>query len=235
MKILFIGNSHTFFNDMPEMLHLFGQARGIDIDSVQNTAGGRGLDWQAAQFDVRYNVLFGRYDYIVLQHIAHPFPGRENLLEGAGLLMPFLERSGAKLVAYLPWSEKALPERQAEITEAHRALIAQYPEMLLAPVGLVWDDLRHSHPEIELYFRDGEHASPLGSYLIAATIFRLLTGQRTEGLPFTLEMGRPTFAGLTFLSATKWQQDFGGPTAYALDPVACLRITQAVDRLTPGN
>ena len=34
--------------------------------------------------------------------------------------------------------------------------------------------------EIELYWKDGEHASPYGSYLIAATFAALLCG--TEGL-----------------------------------------------------
>lgn len=233
MKVLFVGNSHTFFNDMPEMLRLFGKARNIDIEVVQNTAGGRGLDWQSNQFDVRFNILFGNYDYIVLQHIAHPFPGKDNLLDSAALIMPYLQQTDSKAVNYHPWSEKALPEKQAEINEAHEALLAQYPDMLNAPVGLVWDDLRHSHPEIELYWHDGEHASPLGSYLIAATFFRLLTGQRTEGLPFLLEMGKPTFAGLKL--DAKLVQDFNCATAYDLDPVACTTIARAVDRLTPGN
>ncbi len=39
MKVLFVGNSHTFFNDMPYMLRLLGATRGIDIDVVQNTSG----------------------------------------------------------------------------------------------------------------------------------------------------------------------------------------------------
>ena len=233
MKVLFIGNSHTFFNDMPEMLRLFGKARNIDIEVVQNTAGGRGLEWQANQFDVRFNILFGNYDYIVLQHIAHPFPGKEHLLEGAALLMPYLAKTDSKVVNYHTWSEKALPEKQAEINEAHSALLEQYPDMLSAPVGLIWDELRHSHPEIELYYHDGEHAAPLGSYLIAATFFRLLTGERAESLPFLLEMGKPTFAGLKLEKTL--EQDFNGPTAYDLDPVACTVIARTVDKRTPGR
>ena len=29
VKVLFVGNSHTFFNDMPHMVKLLGAAQGI--------------------------------------------------------------------------------------------------------------------------------------------------------------------------------------------------------------
>lgn len=238
MKILFIGNSHTFFNDMPEMVRLFGKARGVDIDVVQNTSGGRGMDWQSNQFDVRFNVLFGGYDYIVVQHIAHPFPGRDHLLDAAAKLMPYLAKSGAKIINFLPWSEKKLPEGQAVINEAHDALHARYPDLIKAPVGYIWDELRHSHPEIELYWHDSEHASPLGSWLIAATFFRVVTGERAEALPCTLDMGNPTFQGVTMKIEGRdifITQDFDAPAAYDLDPVACAVIARAVDKHTPGK
>ena len=175
VKVLFVGNSHTFFNDMPYMLRLLGAERGIDIDVVQNTSGGKGLDWQANQLDVRFNVLYGGYDFIVLQHIAHPFPGQDNLIESAAKLMPYVQHSDSKPLLYLPWSEKNNPDGQAVIVQAHEALLARYPGMQWAPVGLVWDKVRHGHPEIELYYHDGEHASPVGSYLIACTLLRTMT------------------------------------------------------------
>ena len=226
MRVLFIGNSHTFFNDMPQMLRLLGKERGHEIEVVQNTSGGRGLDWQSNQFDVRFNVLFGGWDVIVMQHIAHPFPGRENLLEAAAKLMPYVLRSGAKALFYHPWSEKTNPEGQAVINEAHDALKAAYPGSALAPVGLVWDKLRG---ELDLYYKDGEHAGPLGSYLIACTFLRALTGECVTGLPTTLEMGAPTFAGLTFEKTLS--QDFDCPTAYELDAAACRRVQETVDAM----
>ena len=61
------------------------------------------------------------------------------------------------------------------MTEAARALAAQ-EHALLAPVGEIWEQIRQTHPEIELFWHDGEHASPYGSYLEAATLCGVLTG-----------------------------------------------------------
>ena len=100
--------------------------------------------------------------------------------------------------------------------------------MQWAPVGLVWDKVRHGHPEIELYYHDGEHASPVGSYLIACTLLRTMTGASVLGLPSRLDMGRPTFAGLTLA------QDFNCSTVYELDEAACKVIQEAVEAIVKG-
>lgn len=231
MKILFIGNSHTFFNDMPKMLSLMAQSRGLDFDTVQNTSGGKGLDWHAGQPDVRFNILYGGYDVIVLQHMAHPFPGEQSLLDGAGQLMAYIACTPARVVSYMPWSARDNPQGQAEMIAAHEALAARYPGLALAPAGRVWDYIRHSHREIELYYHDGHHASPIGSWLVAATLLRTLTGESAQGLPTHLDMGRPTFQGLTL--TPRLAQDFACPTSYTLDAAACGAIARAVDRLVP--
>jgi len=135
MKVLFIGNSHTFVNDMPELLRQLAASRQIEIDAVQNTSGGRGLGWHTHEFDVRYNILFGRYDYVVLQHTAHPFPGEQNLFEEADKILKMVALSKSTPVAYQCWSEKNNPTGNPVICEAYEKL-AHEQDMLLAPVGM---------------------------------------------------------------------------------------------------
>lgn len=226
MRVLFIGNSHTYFHDMPHMLRLLAGSRGLAIDPVQNTSGYKGLEWHADQPDVRFNILYGGYDRIVLQHRAHPFPGAESLLLGAGRLMPYIERSGAAPVAYMTWTERDNPQGQPAMADAYRALAARYG-MALCPVGLVWQRVRAERPDLELYHTDGKHAGPLGAYLAAATFCRLLTGRPAQGLPNRLDMGRPTFLGLDLSDGLK--QDFACPTVYDLDAQACAAICRVVD------
>jgi|GEM_PF-1684821 len=227
MRILFIGNSHTFFHDMPHMLRLMAASRGVEVWPVQNTSGFKGLEWHATQPDVRFNILFGGYDVIVLQHRAHPFPGVESLLAGAAQLMPYVERSGARAVAYMTWSELDNPQGQAAMCDAYEALCAEYPGMQLCPVGRVWQAVRREAPELPLYHTDGKHAGPLGAYLAAACFFRLITGQKAAGLPHHLDMGKPAFLGLDLSDGLK--QDFSCPTVYDLDIDACIRICRTVD------
>lgn len=221
MKVLFIGNSHTFFNDMPEMLRQLAAAKGIEIEAVQNTSGGMGLEWQARQFDVRYNILFGQYDYIVLQHVAHPFPGEVSLREGAEAVLKFVRLTSAQPVGYMTWSEEKYPEKQQEQTEAWLKLIGEQG-LIAAPVGPVWHKLRHHPANLPLFFRDGEHAAPLGSYLIACVFFAVLTGLPLEDLPCAIHYSAPSF------DASSLDDFLVGAKEHRFDPQHCRLIWQTI-------
>ena len=43
MKVLFIGNSHTYFNDMPYIFKLICQENNIDVDVTMLAHGYKGL------------------------------------------------------------------------------------------------------------------------------------------------------------------------------------------------
>lgn len=104
MKVLFLGNSHTFVHYVPARVTHFCQSHGTDLETTMLTHPGMGLDWHLNQSQTYYNLRCGKYDVVVLQHNAHPFPGRESLLKAGkavadlappgyqGLLIHDLER-----------------------------------------------------------------------------------------------------------------------------------------------
>ena len=61
MKVLFIGNSHTFFNDMPALFARFAEmTTGEKTEAVMLAYGGRDYKWHRKEyFSVRYNLLYG--------------------------------------------------------------------------------------------------------------------------------------------------------------------------------
>ena len=70
MRVLFIGNSHTFFNDMPELFARFCETDGAKPDVTMLAYPGRYLDWhmdeyfasaESANF-VSHSVAQGRED-----------------------------------------------------------------------------------------------------------------------------------------------------------------------------
>ncbi|MBQ2667702.1 MAG: hypothetical protein IJF56_03625 [Clostridia bacterium] len=174
MKVLFIGNSHTFVHYVPARVSHFCAAQGKPIDAVMLTHPGMGLDWHLRQSQTYYNLLCGNYDAVVLQHNAHPFPGRESLL-AAGEAMAAITPENTKIYLYMTWSEKKNPEGQAAMTEAYEAL-AEKIGAEICPVGRIWWPAAAQHPDEDLYFADGEHTSVLGASLSAAVIGRTLLG-----------------------------------------------------------
>ena len=92
MKTLFIGNSHTYYNDMPEMFRDICKKNGIDMHVTMLTKGGMGLDYHADNEQTRFNILYGEYDYIILQHVAHPMGELSVMDEAMGKIMEWIRQ-----------------------------------------------------------------------------------------------------------------------------------------------
>ena len=82
MKVLFIGNSHTFVHYVPARFQQFCANNGVIAEAAMLTHPGVGLHWHACQSGTYFNLLYGNFDAVVMQHNAHPFPGKESVLEG---------------------------------------------------------------------------------------------------------------------------------------------------------
>ena len=175
MKVLFVGNSHTYFNDMPRLFaEMCGRLTGTEAEVTMLAYSGRSLAWHMEEYlSLRFALLYGSFDYCVIQQQAHPFPGEESTEAGLRALLPLCERGGARPVLFMTWAEKVKPENAAVMRRCYRRLAAEYGT-LLAPVGELFERFRGT--EVELYWKDGEHASPYGSYLTAATLAGLLCG-----------------------------------------------------------
>ena len=177
MKVLFVGNSHTFFNDMPELFARFvDETTGSKPEVTMLAYGGRDYAWHRKEyFALRFNLMYGGYDYCVLQQAAHPYPPIESTLEVGAEIIGLCHRCGVKPVVYMTWAEKRFPENQQKMTDTCEKLAADN-NALLAPVGRVWQKVLHEHGDVDLFFTDGEHAGPYGDFLIAATLCKALTG-----------------------------------------------------------
>ncbi|MBO6297302.1 MAG: hypothetical protein J6N53_00530 [Lachnospiraceae bacterium] len=173
MRTLFIGNSHTYFNDMPKLFRDICAENGIDMQVTMLTKGGMGLDYHADNEQTRFNILFGNYDYIILQHVAHPM-GEFSVMEKAtDQIMEWIRQTNAKACLFMTWTKDGDESGQPEMSACYRQLADKYG-CLLAPVGEKWWEHIHQFPEIDLFYKDRRHASADGSCLIAKTIFETL-------------------------------------------------------------
>jgi hypothetical protein len=93
-----------------------------------------------------------------------------------------VRKAGASAVFYLTWARKATPEDQGALNYAYMQA-AKESGAQVAPVGLAWAQVRERQPAIELYFPDGSHPSPAGSYLAACTLYGTIFHQNPVGLP----------------------------------------------------
>ena len=173
LRILFIGNSHTYFNDMPEMVAEQFRKEQYDCEVTMIAHGGWFLEQHVNEPDVRFNILYGHYDYVVLQEHAHPFGPEEKFYGAVRQLNQWILEAGSKAVIYMTWAKKDEEFNQERMTLAHEQ-IADELGMLLAPVGKYWWEYMRSYPDIEMYYKDGQHASPDGSRFAAKYIWNAI-------------------------------------------------------------
>ena len=195
MKVLFVGNSHTYFNDMPALFARFVERTCGEKPAVTMLAySGRDLEWHRREYySLRFNLMYGGYDCCVIQQAAHPYPPVETTLRFGAELIDLCRRCAVTPVVYMTWAEKRFPEHQQLMVDTCTTLAGENGA-LLAPVGAVWRAVRETCPEIELYYTDGEHAGPYGDFLVAAVLCSTLVGEVSEkvcGLGFDFLQGGP--------------------------------------------
>ena len=173
LHILFIGNSHTYYNDMPLMVQQRAAEEGFDCHVTMIAHGCWYLEQHAEEPDVRFDILYGGYDYIVLQEYAQPFGPEEKYAAAAKKLNGWIRRAGSTPVIYETWAAESRREDQAYMNEVHRR-VAQEIEALIAPVGENWWGYQESCPDLKMYNPDGEHASEQGSDFAAKYIWEAI-------------------------------------------------------------
>ncbi len=181
MKVLFIGNSHTYFNDMPELFAKAVEATaGEKPEVVMLAYPDRDLAWHRSEYhSERFELMYGGFDYCVLQQAAHPYPPEETTLEMNAEFSRMCKMNGVKPVIFMTWAQKERPENQAKMIEVCERSAAE-TGALLAPVGRVWEKIILTEPDIDLYHTDGSHAGPYGDFLIAAVICRTVCGEVSD-------------------------------------------------------
>ena len=173
LRILFVGNSHTYHNDMPIMVQRRAEDEGYDCTVTMLAHAGWFLAQHAEEPDVRFNILYGNYDYVVLQEHAHPFGPEEKFREAVVVLNKWIREAGSIPVIYECWARKVELEKQVEMNAVHRRIAGEI-DALVAPVGEDWWRYKRSWPDLEMYADDGEHASTAGSDFAAKHIWETI-------------------------------------------------------------
>jgi hypothetical protein len=185
LRVLFIGNSYTYVNMLPEMLRQISLAakerRPTEYRMI--APGGYSLEQHWKDGAAAKAIAEGGWDFVVLQEQSlRPISDSSNMHRYARLLGEEVRRAGAKPVFYVTWARKVAPGQQDQITQAY-SVIAKELGALGCPVGPAWADVLKKRPDLELYEPDGSHPSPAGTYIGACVFYSVLYGKSPSALP----------------------------------------------------
>ena len=190
-NILFIGNSYTFYNDMPEVIFApMAERAGYPYNVTSVTHGGYFL-YQFADPEneegkrLRATIEGNHYDVVVLQdHSIGPIFKREEFEKAVGDLMTLLGDQVDQFVLYATWGRHpsspdlarfglTSPEMTAKLSEAYNEVGARYG-IKVAEVGKAFATRRAANCEVDLYHPDRTHPSAAGSAVAAEIILQTI-------------------------------------------------------------
>jgi hypothetical protein len=185
-RILFIGNSYTFCNDLPQQLSLLAASAGAErrIETALTASGGWTLEQHWDDRRCRELLDRGGWDEVVLQEqTRRPYEDTARYHESVRRFQRAILALGGKTILYLTWAPGLEPERQREL-DAGVGGIAQELGVTVVPAGPAFALVRARAPQLPLYVVDDQrHPSPQGTYLAACTFVAVLLQRSPIGLP----------------------------------------------------
>jgi len=210
MKVLFIGNSYTFYHDMPEALfYPMMQEAGVSLSVERITKGSQRLINSANPEDVLGEKVdaalkSNSYDLVVLQEQSVlPVSNPGAFYDGVRRLYEKIRENGAKAFLYSTWGRKAgsnvLVKNNLTCEEMTERLAAAYTAIgaelgiPVAYVGKAFSYVIEEHGDkVELYIEDKSHPTYAGSFLAALTLTAAVSGKDPTTLQYLGELDGET-------------------------------------------
>jgi hypothetical protein len=181
--VLFVGNSLTFWNDMPAMLGRLLETGGVERLHLEVVAFPNfGLEDHWAEGTARARIALGGWEAVVLQQGPSATEGRPSLLEYSDRFAEEIARVGARTALYMVWPDQSRFFDFDGVSDSY-STAAQSVGGLLFPAGEAWRSAWARDGNLALYGPDGFHPSLLGSYLAALVMYEQLADEDPRDLP----------------------------------------------------
>ncbi|MEO0471575.1 MAG: T9SS type A sorting domain-containing protein [Bacteroidota bacterium] len=211
-RVLFIGNSYTAFNNLPQLVDDMAHSVGDTLVHDRNTPGGFRLIDHAVNAITQNKIMAGNWDYVVMQgQSQEPIIQSGVFQSGANQLHTLIKQYNpcAVPMSYMTWGRKngdanncgsfplmctyelmdsTLRERYLKMTNILNGEVS--------PVSAVWRYLRVNHPNIELYSADGSHPSASGSYAAACCFYAAIFKKDPSQISFDFTLDANTAASI---------------------------------------
>jgi len=180
MKVLFVGNSHTYVNDMPQ---IFKMNADVDVEVFMLARGGITFETHLNDPSLHF-ALKQDYDIVIYQQAAHvPCPSKEETLRDGKKLIELARQYNKQVYILKPWPKENDWEGFEVIRDIYETL-GKENNVGIIEAGEAVVKVNESY---NCYLKDHEHMNFLGSYVEACSILKTLFNQ-TSFKGVTLDM-----------------------------------------------
>jgi hypothetical protein len=217
LRVLFVGNSYTFVNDLPSLVRKLASAAGeaTRLEAVQECPGGSTLKqhWESGRAAALLHE--SHFDWMVMQDQSEVPSFERNQLERD--MYPYVEKlyqaardERTRTLLYMTWGHRDGDPRNVrgdDYAAMQRRLETGYETIAgrlrlpVAPVGVAWKRAVSTPGVPSLWAADGSHPSVAGSYLAACVLYQSLYGHTPLGNAFDAGLDAATAGALQRIAA----------------------------------
>lgn len=190
-EVLFIGNSYTYVNDLPNLVKEIALSFGDTLIHDSSTPGGANFNGHSSSAQTLAKINQQQWDYVVLQAQSQelsfsPFQVASDSYPYAEILVDsiFANSSCTEPLFFMTWGRKYGDQSNCQFYPPvctylgmQQRLRESYLDMTFthntscSPVGMAWKKSIEIDSTLNLYSSDNSHPSIYGSYLAACTFY----------------------------------------------------------------
>ena len=203
-RVLFLGNSYTYTNNLPVMLADAALSAGDTVVHDNNAPGGYTFQGHSTNATSLSKIAQGTWDYVVLQEQSQlpsfpDFQVQSDVYPFAAILNDSILAANpcTETVFFMTWGRKngdasncagwpavCTYEGMDSLLSLRYRIMADDNDAIVSPVGAVWKYIRETAPQIELYNPDESHPSVAGTYAAACTFYATLFRSNPENITY---------------------------------------------------
>jgi hypothetical protein len=196
VRVLFLGNSYTYVNDLPAVFRHLARAGGRNVETGMVANGGETLAQHAASPESLAAIRSPTWRFVIIQEQSE-IPAiasarASEMVPAAETLVGDIRAAAATPVLLDTWAHRdGLPGTNLGYAGMQAAIDEGYAELggalgvLVVPAGPAWAATLRIDPSTALWQADGSHPSPAGTYLVACVLYARLFDASPVGIPET--------------------------------------------------
>ncbi len=227
-RILFIGNSYTFMNDLPGTFAKLSESGGHPVKADISAIANNTLAKHTKNKKTVEKIKNGKWNYVVLQEHSigtvidsfrtkYTYPAVE-------YLDSLIKIKKAKTLLYMTWGRKKggiqildslSTKRYKDYFEMQKDLEKEYKELgkkfgaKVVPAGLAWQNVIKKYYFSDLWNEDESHPNLEATYLNACVFYATVFGKSPVGLKYTAGLDKSYAQFLQETAYSTYKQYYG--------------------------
>lgn len=221
-KVLFIGNSYTYVNNLPQLVKDIALSKSDTLVFDQSVFGGATFQTHHTSPQTYTKIKSQNWDVVVIQGqsqepslsisnvMNYSYPNAKKLADSVRI-----EHPCAEVLYFMTWGRKnsdadncptyspscSYAGMQGRLRESY-LMFADSFNAACAPVGVAWKTFRNNYPLVELYDMDESHPSINGSYLAACVFYSSIFQKAVSGATYYATVDPVTAQNIQTIAGT---------------------------------